>query len=739
MIAFGYLAFVGLYSACVSGWMPSNPIKSSYKMTTRLNDAAENFPTALNMPSPSRNISQAFSRASSANFIPPERLRELQETVDIVSVIESYGLPRFARSGLMRATCLCPFHDDRNPSMSIDGTRGIYKCFSCGAGGNVFSFIREYSKLQSEEISFTEAVNLVEKHFAQGATAMLLPSGINITVNDGFGVLKNATSKHARPSKNTKSFETNRKRIAMANAATAAFYETCLGLRSAGLARQHLRTRGMQPQTIRAFAIGYAPDAYFNAQGNFGEGSLVEHLQQKGFTSREILDAGLATIIKKDAPSIEIQQEKNKKFEIPYSCLLDRFRGRLMVPIFDDSGSQVLGFGGRTLDEERAAAANKFLGPKYLNSPETPIFQKKNILFGQHMADKALRFWDKEEHIARAVVIVEGYMDAITLWQAGVREAVACMGTGITEEQLTAAAVLAGNKNGRVIFCLDNDNAGIAAVERLCKAGLLGNIAESRVVEFRVAQLPAGVKDPAEYIELHGQASEVDKQFRRDILEGNSLPWIDWYEDHILSQFNLSAPVGDKGSVSSIMENLAILLSMIKETTERKKRFDQVAEVLIMKMGQVTNVEDVSETARLQIQSELAKKVSIMTKAASTKSGGSLPKIQRSNVELEKTLMRMAPSGGERPGSSLSKIPSLSSSSNRGMKQSGEGNTATPKGATFQSVSSKKGPEAGRKFRAKGSPRRKPSLTPHFSGFKFQSKHDVAWLADDELTVSYPS
>lgn len=425
-------------------------------MTRILKDSYDNFPTTLNVPMPDRNITSPSlplpPTTTTSGLVPPEKLQFLQENVDLVSVIQTYGLPQFKRYGDHRATCLCPFHDDHNPSMSIDGVKGIYKCFSCGAGGNVFTFVREYAKLQGEEISFIQAVHLVSDGFASensSSTMNPLPGMRDSPWNTNF----NHTTK--KPASSSKGSQAKRNRILSANAAAVTFYENCLVSKaSAGPARTHLRTRGISPRTVKAFAIGYAPDAYFGRQNgiqDWGEGSLVEHLKEKGFTSAEILDAGLATIVKKDLKQLQDQGDANESAQVPYSSLMDRFRGRLVVPILDESGSQVLGFGGRILEypNDNDKDSSKFSQPKYLNSPETLVFQKKNILFGQHMATKALRFWDKQEGASsKAVVIVEGYMDAIALWQAGVCEAVASMGTGLTMEQVSAAATLAGTKNG---------------------------------------------------------------------------------------------------------------------------------------------------------------------------------------------------------------------------------------------------------------------------------------------------
>jgi DNA primase len=132
---------------------------------------------------------------------------------------------------------------------------------------------------------------------------------------------------------------------------------------------------------------------------------------------------------------------------------MDRFRGRLVVPIFDHTGNHVLGFGGRQLDLPSDEQNDDFTAPKYLNSPESVVFQKKKILFGRHMAQKAIRSAQQEGDFSRPIVIVEGYMDAIALWQAGVREAVACMGTALTTDQLVASARILGNTpSGKVCF-----------------------------------------------------------------------------------------------------------------------------------------------------------------------------------------------------------------------------------------------------------------------------------------------
>jgi hypothetical protein len=247
--------------------------------------------------SPSSSLTRLF-------LIPPEQLDQLRDSVDLVSVVESYGLPKFQHRGDKRAVALCPFHDDNNPSLSIDGTRGIYKCFSCGAGGNVFNFIQEYGKLEGEEISFMQAVKLVNEKYAQGFSLDL-----------GGGGGNNRMTPEER-----QALAKKKDRLFLANAIAAGFYATAITSVSAGTARSHLGSRGLNAATVKAFAIGYAPDVYYrgNNVGNrskvWGEGSLVYHLRDKGFTPTEIIEAGLAIRTKTSATLKDPSMDGNSMF-----------------------------------------------------------------------------------------------------------------------------------------------------------------------------------------------------------------------------------------------------------------------------------------------------------------------------------------------------------------------------------------------------------------------------------------
>lgn len=404
-----------------------------------------------------RNSAVSVQPSKGKYFIPAEQIEELREVVDIVSVIESFNLPQFKRNG-DRATCLCPFHDDHNPSMNIDANKGIYKCFSCGAGGNVYNFIQEYSKLEGEEISFPRAVQIIKENFASDVGPSL---EFNSILNDS------GDSEYDRMK------QAKKERLVQVNLEAASYFEKNLvSMAGAGKARAYLRDRKLNPTTIRAFSIGYAPDCYFEPKGDvsrrWGEGSLVSYLREQNFTAQEIFDAGLAIQTKANskttnnsAPtkqkgtkhiiarlSFKIDSVLKENVEvIHYSNIMDRFRDRIMVPIFDSTGKSVIGFGGRILDRIETKADIR--APKYINSPESLIFKKQEVLFGQHMAKNSVRFWaskaDDENH---PVLIVEGYMDVVALWQVGIRESVASMGTSLTAKQLNSVAAIAGRKNG---------------------------------------------------------------------------------------------------------------------------------------------------------------------------------------------------------------------------------------------------------------------------------------------------
>ena len=448
------------------------------------------------------------------NFIPSDEIDQLLDKVDIIALIESYGLQGFSRTSALRATCLCPFHDDNNPSLQINGERGIYKCFSCGAGGNALRFVRAYSEKYpaetrrikagivdatrtNEPLTFVEAIRVLE----DCASSNPLVGGVPMRQWSGSSLNSTSSQGPSTKKKNTRQTigTTSRERILHANLFAAAYFEESLfGLPSAGSARLHLRSRGVHPTTVKAFAMGFAPETYFlsgtQQKRAWGEGSLVNRLRDEGFTPQEILDAGLAILTRKgreqqeqqlqlqndndqnssEGKNISAASDKSNRGHTDFSTIMDRFRGRLVVPIFDANGKYVLGFGGRILETSQDAQTD-FKAAKYLNSPESVVFQKKDILFGNHMVKERVSTKSKKDASTieakrrpRSVIIVEGYMDAIALWQAGVQETVASMGTALTKEQLLIAAEKARKIGGKKFYVLVArlDEVVLAAFER---------------------------------------------------------------------------------------------------------------------------------------------------------------------------------------------------------------------------------------------------------------------------------
>ena len=720
--------------------------------------------------------------------IPPETIEEIKTYADIVTVIESYNLPFFSRSSDGRAKCVCPFHNDRNPSLNIDNSKGIYKCFSCGAGGDVFNFVREYDFISNNQkgakMNYPAAIQKVAKEFCGGSLAQKIESTLS------FGNYNRTMS----PEKRQK-FEERRKekeRILLANSAAADFYAKALITNpAAGIARAHLHQRGTTPALVRTFALGFAPEAYFNKSGKggadaWGKGSLVERLQELNFTPQEILDAGLVTITSKarsrlqmsstgtslgnnfdedvvSSVMVESEMRNQTKAEntadapgsqLEYNDLMDRFRSRLMVPIFDVSGRNVVGFGGRHLEAPKSGEPNgaadknqqSYQAAKYLNSPETPVFEKKNILFGLHSASAAIDDATKPRNAEQAntnpdgltfqsttptIVIVEGYFDAITLYGAGVKEVVASMGTALTTSQLNMAVSALGGR-GRIILCLDSDEAGLNAVERVCTGSSIWDFLENNGVDVNVASLPFGIKDPAEFIEAKGGVGKASsgESFRADVLE-EAVPWNDWYISRLISRFDPD----DSTSFSTICESVATFLSTHPNAADRTRRAYEAAGKLAayITKGQGGSSEG---PLRIQLESDLLGMASRKASArealarrveAADGEGGSKGKLARLSS-----------------GEATTQDKPLTSSLGRKLAQSGDGTKSRPIKVSQPRPVKKSQPSNSRPqpyprqddtFQRRGNTfdrgynreKQAPPLTRHFNGFQF-SDTDAAWL-----------
>ena len=369
--------------------------------------------------------------------IPEHIIDQVRDASNIVEVIGRYvTLKKRGRNFVG----LCPFHQEKTPSFTVNSEKQIFHCFGCGEGGNVFSFLMKH-----DNISFVEAVKKLAKD-----------TGIDLPTEP-----------------EQQKTITERERLYKANDAANRFFVHHLEHAPESV-KTYLVQRNVSPEMQKKFQIGYAPDAW---------DKLIKYLQKGQYHLPHFETLGLIG-----------KSEKSGR-------MFDRFRGRLMFPIFDQNG-RIVGFGGRLLKDEPNA-------PKYINSPESPIYQKSNVLYGLNFAAEAIR---KKEY----AVFVEGYMDVIQLFQAGIENVVATSGTALTD----AHARLIARYARKVVLCYDADQAGINAAVRGGEILFLGGI------ETQVLILPAG-EDPDSFVKTHGADVFLQKlekaenyiMFRINILE----------------------------------------------------------------------------------------------------------------------------------------------------------------------------------------------------------------------------
>jgi DNA primase len=417
---------------------------------------------------------------------------------------------------------------------------------------------------------------------------------------------------------------------------------------------------------------------------------------------------------------------------------MDRFRGRLVVPIFDASGKKVLGFGGRILpppDDQNPVASLDFKAPKYLNSPESVIFQKSSILFNEHMArDAVQKSKGAPGDKTRGVILVEGYMDAIALWGIGVKEVVASMGTAISSDQLASVAKLAGSPGGRVILCLDNDQAGQIAVERLCGNGMLSEASSKHGVEILVASLPEGLKDPADFIEAReGANDEIAQAFRTEIV-GSACDWTDWYLQRLFTEYDPDATRGRPGSFGDIFERVAGFLASSMEPADRTKRAYEVAGSLAGLIAQEKNETEVSSVVRFQFESDLIDRASRIAEAKdavqrrSESVGGQSP--TGTKMVLSSLSRGQGPSADDDDTGKLSyKALSDAGKVSTSRKTEMSAGRRPAKAVSFDDNSPEPPDQTrGRTFKTPDKPTKAQALTPHFAGFEFAQQTDMDWL-----------
>lgn len=409
-------------------------------------------------------------------YYPEELVEEVRMKNDIVDVVSGYV--KLQKKGASHFG-LCPFHNEKSPSFSVSGSKQMYYCFGCGAGGNVFTFVMNY-----ENYSFGEAIKMLADR-----------AGVKLP--------------EIEYSEEMKKKEGHRARLLEANKEAARYFYYQLRAKQGEIGYRYLSDRQLSEETMKKFGLGFA---------NKTSDDLTKYLKQKGFDDKLLQEVGLSG------------------YDERYGAH-DKFWNRVMFPI-QDINHRVIGFGGRVMGDGT---------PKYLNSPETPVFDKSRNLYGLNFARTAR---------AGNIILCEGYMDVISMHQAGFTQAVASLGTAFT----TGQASLLKRYTDNVLLAYDSDGAGVKAALRaigiLKEVGLTGKIIDMKPY-----------KDPDEFIKNLGREAF---QERIDNAENSFL-----FEIRILER---DYDVKDPESKTKFHKEIAKKLCGFEIEVERENYLEAVAD-----------------------------------------------------------------------------------------------------------------------------------------------------------------
>ncbi len=411
-------------------------------------------------------------------MLAQETVEQVAAASDIVAVISSY-FPLKRAGTEFRA--LCPFHQEKTPSFFVNPSKQSYYCHGCGAGGAVFQFLMQY-----ENIDFPEAVRRLASR-----------AGIAIVVEE--------------LSQEEEAKQSLRKRLLRLHFEASAWYHSnLLRTKAATHARSYLQSRGVNIETAKRWQIGYAPKTW---------DSLVHWATDSGFTREELMASGLA----------KPREEGN-----PRSRIYDRFRDRLMFPIHNDFG-EVVAFSGRILDPNAS-------GGKYVNSPETPLFSKGNLLFGLHQSKRFIAN-------ARQAVVLEGQLDLITTFEAGIQNVVAPQGTALTARQ----AALLHRFADEVVLFFDSDAAGQKAAERALEVLFAAGL------QVKMGEMPPG-EDPDSLIRKSGSDA-----FRARV--DSAEDFFDFQVNHKLSATESKTTAGRVAFARKVSQFISVVPDLILRDT----------------------------------------------------------------------------------------------------------------------------------------------------------------------------
>lgn len=445
--------------------------------------------------------------AEMAQLIPQETIENIRRQTNIVDVIGQYV--QLKKSG-KNYLGLCPFHNEKTPSFSVAEDKQIFHCFGCGKGGNVFSFVQEI-----EGLSFPESVERV---------AELSDLNLSFEINSKPQTLS------------PKVLEENQL-IQIHEKTSELYHHILMNTQIGEKALQYLLDRGLTEEVIRTFQIGFAPR----------DRSLLSKVLEKENFSEELL------------------RKSGLLFQMDNGDWLDRFYQRIMFPITNYQG-KIIGFSGRILEDETFDSTDQ---PKYLNSPETELFNKRFILFNFNQARSEIR--KKNE-----VILFEGFMDVISAWMSGVKNGVASMGTSLTVDQIRALEKVSED----CLISYDGDNAGIEATNRA-----IDLIASESTMSIQIVSIPDKM-DPDDYRKKYGNDSlkELIKnnrdtvfQFKKEYLkrgrniqvEADKLEYI----DELLQEVsNISSIVEADLALTQLAEEFNLSKSTLQNELRTKKQ-----------------------------------------------------------------------------------------------------------------------------------------------------------------------
>ena len=391
-------------------------------------------------------------------------LDEIRDRADIVDLIGEYVDLKRSGSNYMG---LCPFHSEKTPSFSVSSSKSIFKCFGCGVGGDVITFV-----MKRENLSFPEAVEFLADKY-----------------NVRLEVYKDE-NKEAREKRN-RLYEINRE----------AGLHFLKNYEASQKTQLYLKNRMLSDKTIRSYGIGYSKDSWTD---------LYDHLTKMGYREDELLELNL------------ISKSKNGNY-------IDRFRDRVMFPIINRN-NRIIGFGARAFGDAK---------PKYLNSRETPIFHKGSNLFNINIISR--------ESTRERIILVEGYMDVISLYNSGINYSVASLGTSLTIDQANIIKKMARD----IYICYDSDSAGINATSRAIDIFLQAS------VKPKIIELEGGL-DPDDFIKKYGVEGFENKI-------KSAISYIEFKIKKLKENFNLE----DSEGLSNFTIESSKILSSIKNPIER--------------------------------------------------------------------------------------------------------------------------------------------------------------------------